>query len=183
MRTFIGIDFPKSLKEQIVEVQSFLKSISKKGRWKYIDNFHLTLKFLGEIEYEKVEKIRQALEKNLKDFSRFSLKISSCGYFKGHGNLRVVYLKPDGNLEKLNNLFTLVENAMAEVGFEREKREYTPHITIAQDVVLNEPFESFQRFVESFTFDEIPVEKVILFLSEEIDRKRVYTPIFDIELV
>lgn len=72
---------------------------------------------------------------------------------------------------------------MAYVGFEREKRAYTPHITIAQDVVLNEPFENFQNYVENFSFDEIPVEKVILFLSEEIDRKRVYTPIFHIELV
>lgn len=124
MRTFIGIDFPKSLKEQIVEVQSFLKSISKKGRWKYIDNFHLTLKFLGDIEYEKVEKIRQALEKNLKDFSRFSLKISSCGYFKGHGNLRVVYLKPDGNLEKLNNLFRLLRMQWHMLDL-KEKKERT----------------------------------------------------------
>ncbi|WAM33033.1 RNA 2',3'-cyclic phosphodiesterase [Caldicellulosiruptor morganii] len=183
MRTFIGIDFPKSLKEQIIQAQSYLKSISKKGRWKYIDNFHLTLKFLGEVEYDHVEKIREVLAKNLEGFSSFSLRIFSCGYFKGSKDvLRVVYLKPEGDLDKLNTLYQIVEDSLYSIGFDKEKREYTPHITIAQDVILDESFEKFKQYVENYKFDPIPVESVILFLSEEIDRKRVYTPLFEIKL-
>lgn len=182
MRTFIGVDFSKRLKEQIIETQTYLKSISKKGRWKYIDNFHLTLKFLGEISYEDVDKIKEVLTKNLKGFLPFTLKISSCGYFKGNGNLRVVYLKPEGNLEKLNSLFNIIEEALFSIGFKKEKREYTPHITIAQDVVLDSSFDQFRNYVENYDFDEVKVDSVILFLSEEIDRKRVYTPLFEVKL-
>lgn len=69
-------------------------------------------------------------EKNLKDFFCFLLKILLCGYFKGYGNLRVVYLKLDGNFEKFNIFFFFVEDVMVEVGFEREKREYIFYIII-----------------------------------------------------
>ncbi|MEZ0536941.1 RNA 2',3'-cyclic phosphodiesterase [Caldicellulosiruptoraceae bacterium PP1] len=182
MRSFIGVDFPKSLKEQIIEAQNCLKSISIKGRWKYIDNFHLTLKFLGEIEIESINKIHNILSEILLNTKGFTLQIDSCAYFKGNGNLRVVYLKPSKNLDKLFDLYNKIENAMYELGFEKEKRPYTPHITIAQDVVLKDDFQLFRNFIENKFFEQIEIDKIILFDSKEVNKKRIYTPIFTISL-
>lgn len=182
MRAFVGIDFDNQLKTQIAEVQSYLKSLSIKGRWKYIDNFHLTLKFLDEISEQDTLKIKETLTLTLKNFSAFSLNIESCGYFKGKDYLRVVYLQPNGEIEKLMELFDLIDNSLSLIGFQKEKRVYTPHITIAQDVVLKSDFDVFSSYVKNIKFYPINVSKIILFKSEEVERKRLYTPIFVINL-
>ena len=62
MRTFIGIDFDIELKKKIRDLQSIVRENSQKGRFKYIGNFHLTLKFLGDITIEEVPIINQVLE-------------------------------------------------------------------------------------------------------------------------
>ena len=53
MRTFIGIDFEDAIKNNILELQNKLRKYVVKGRWKHSDNFHLTLKFLDEIDSEQ----------------------------------------------------------------------------------------------------------------------------------
>jgi 2'-5' RNA ligase len=52
MRLFIAIDFNKEIKKKLVDLQANLKDMAVSGRWKYIDNLHLTLKFLGETKPE-----------------------------------------------------------------------------------------------------------------------------------
>jgi len=46
MRTFVAVDFNTELKKEILKLQTQLRNLAVSGRWKYIDNFHLTLKFL-----------------------------------------------------------------------------------------------------------------------------------------
>mgnify|MGYP002682077563 FL=1 len=69
------------------------------------------------------------------------------------------------------------------LGFEREKRRYIPHVTIAQDVKFNTDFENIKGLVESDRFAKIEVRSVNLFKSEQISNKRVYTPITEHNLI
>ncbi|MEQ6360665.1 RNA 2',3'-cyclic phosphodiesterase, partial [Thermoanaerobacter thermohydrosulfuricus] len=62
MRAFVGIDIGEKTIEQIVRFQETLKNYTVKGRWTYKDNFHITLKFLGEIEVEAISKIEDAVK-------------------------------------------------------------------------------------------------------------------------
>ncbi|MBP7073670.1 MAG: RNA 2',3'-cyclic phosphodiesterase, partial [Clostridia bacterium] len=57
MRTFIGADFSRDIKDSIAGVQHIVRENSERGRFKYVGNFHLTLKFLGEIEQAKAPDI------------------------------------------------------------------------------------------------------------------------------
>ena len=76
MRAFIGIDFSQGLKKEIGELQKELRKYALKGRWKYIDNFHLTLKFLGEINFEQKKEIDDALRKICQNKKTFKLALS-----------------------------------------------------------------------------------------------------------
>jgi len=177
MRTFIGIDFDFKIKDRICSLQSIVRENSKKGRFKYIDNFHLTLKFLGEINIEEIPVINQLLEDSAHKVGPFQLKVNKLGFFGGESIIRTLWLGLDGDLESLINLYEEIEDGLGNFGYKKEKRPYTPHITIAQDLLLNIDFKQLERLIDLSAIPVIDVNEISLIKSEQIKGKRVYTPI------
>lgn len=182
MRGFIGIDFPPDVKKGIVEIQKVIRGCSLKGRWKYIDNFHLTLKFMGEISERQVDSIFESMEGRINSLHDFTLTTGDIGYFKGQECFRVVYLKLINNGGYLDRLFEIAEDCCFLSGIERDKRRFTPHITIAQDVVLKKDFEYIKDEVKAISGIRIPVKEISIIKSEQIESKRVYTTVRNIRL-
>lgn len=179
MRSFIGIDFAREVKTEISRLQSKLRAYSVAGRWKYIDNFHLTLKFLDEIDSDMVSKIDEALTRISSVMDPFVLSMDNLGNFPGKDCLRVLWLGLGGELIKLRNLQSRIDDELQPLGFTRERRGYVPHITIAQDVAFSKEFEDIRNIVMDIKFHEIKVNGIHLFKSEQIGNKRVYTSIKD----
>jgi 2'-5' RNA ligase len=177
MRTFIAIDFSQQLKNEISNLQADVRSLASSGRWKFIDNFHLTLKFLDEINANMIESISRELYNISKETSRFKLNISGIGNFPGKGSIRVLWLGLGGETDRLNVLQNMIDASLKNLGFAVEKRSYTPHITIAQDVVFSREFSEIEKISKAKQFSEINVESIFLFKSEQIGHKRVYTSI------
>lgn len=183
MRLFIAIDFDDATKEKILQLQKILREQSYKGRWKYIDNFHLTLKFLGEVEPNRIQTLNQSLMEICSKAGNFKLGVGDLGCFDGRDAIRVVYLGVKGELQKLKGLVSEIEDKFDAIGFPKEKREYSPHITIAQDVVFKQKFDDIKREIKDFNFEELVIQKIVLMDSREVDRKRVYTVIGEYELI
>lgn len=182
MRAFIAIDFNDDLKRDIASLQSGLRGFCTEGRWKHKDNFHLTLKFLGEIDNTLQTKIAGELERLCKTKERFKLRIAELGAFQGRGNIRVLWLGLGGDLEKLYDIQKTIDLKLEALGFEREKRPFTPHVTIGQDICFNQQFEEIQKIADIKRFSVIEVNSILLFKSEQIGNRRVYTPINELNL-
>lgn len=182
MRSFIGINFSKEVKEDIAAVQREIRSNAAKGRFKHVDNFHITLKFLGEIEAGQPEQIAHELEKIAAKHQEFELQLKDIGCFKSRGEIRTLYIGMGGDIKALNELNEDVEKAMEPLGFKRENRPFTPHITLSQDLTLNMPFEQLKQQIDMAHTNRIHVSKIELIKSEQIKNKRVYTPIYSYEL-
>lgn len=183
MRTFIGIDFDIKVKNEIKAIQSIVRENSHKGRFKYMGNFHLTLKFLGDISENQVNIINEVLEKSAQGVGRFSLIVEKLGFFGGKGTIRTLWLGLGGELDSLNALYRNIEAGLGAWGFDKEKRPYTPHITIAQDLLLRTSFEELRTIVDLSRIPNIDVSEVSLIKSEQIQGKRVYTPISTFRLI
>jgi 2'-5' RNA ligase len=181
MRTFITLEFDNDTKKKIADVQSIIKQNSESGRFKYIDNFHITLKFLGEIDSNKLKSICDELVENLKDEKTFSLILNGLGAFGSGEIIKTIYIKTEGEVSKLAHLAKIVDSAAVKHGLKPE-RSYTPHVTIAQEVKLNKSFDELQREINSGIFEEILFDRVVIMKSEQIGKKRVYTPIKTINL-
>ncbi|MDR3565173.1 MAG: RNA 2',3'-cyclic phosphodiesterase [Negativicutes bacterium] len=175
MRLFIGVEFPPQILRALAECQSRLRALSKRGRFKHWDNFHLTLKFLGEVAAERVPDLTDVLADAAKGLLPFSLELGKLGQF-GQGNpVRVIWIAVGGEIASLRGLQASVELAASTAGFEPEQRPWRPHITLAQDVELTEPASSWgDRLGDRAVFR---VAEFALILSEERDRRRIYTPI------
>ncbi len=181
MRTFIGIDLPIEIKENLKELIEKLKKI-KEAKPVKVENLHITLKFLGEIEEEKIEKIKEKLEICAKNFNSANVEIKGIGVFPSEKRLRVLWVgtEDNGYLKKLNNK---IEEAMEEFGFERE-REFVSHITIARFKSipnLNLIREILEKY-NSFSFGKFKIVNFNLYESKLMPEGPIYKVITKFKL-
>ena len=121
MRCFISLDIPEKIIKEISKIQNQLPDfIGKKTELK---NLHLTLKFLGGVDENKLEKVKSCLEKI--SFKKFETKIKTIGVFS-EKHIRIIWLSLV-NCEKLQKE---IDNSLKEL-FEKEKR-FMGHLTIAR---------------------------------------------------
>lgn len=178
MRAFIGLDFDVGLKKELCEIQKILKLSSKKGSWVPQPNFHITLKFLGNIDEDKVGCIDKAIKYVAYSNSPISLILGELGYFNKKGEeYGVLWLGIKGAVEKLHRVYDMMERKMNEIGFVMEKREFTPHITLGRKVKSNIPFNELSESIEHKLGRSFTLHNIALMKSHEVMGKRVYTPI------
>jgi len=150
MRCFVAVDIPNNLKEEIYRVLEGERKRFRELKWVAMENFHITLKFLGSVERERIKKIKEVLERVAEKHSPFKLKPDSLGTFPEKGSLKVLWLSlVDG--EKIKSLATDVENSLTSIGFPKEKRPFTPHLTLAR---------ARRNSKERITLDDFEVKRV-----------------------
>ena len=177
MRAFIGADFNRDIKDSIAGIQHIVRENSEKGRFKYVGNFHLTLKFLGEVQQTKTSDIGRSLNNIALKHRKIHLNIDKIGYFDGKGSIHAIWLGFSGELDKLGALYSDIDEEMHRLGMKKEIKKYTPHITIAQDLILKIPFEKLKEKVDFKSFNIVEIKEISLVKSEEAEGKRIYTPI------
>ena len=123
MRLFIAIDF-NELHEYFIELQ---KLLPKNAKLSFTKTFHITLKFLGDVQPDKVDNIINSL-KNIK-FEPFTVFLNSIGIFPTENYIRVVWagLKPEDNILELQKK---VDESLKPL-FKKEK-DFKTHITLAR---------------------------------------------------
>ncbi|MBS3908927.1 MAG: RNA 2',3'-cyclic phosphodiesterase [Actinobacteria bacterium] len=165
-RIFIGLDLPGRLKSELFEVSEQLKATIEGARWVARDNIHLTLKFLGSVPEEQSAEIETALRAKAAGFERFSFECGALGAFPNQKRARVLWVGVERGGREFVELSTLVEDALAPLGFTRDDKPFTPHITLAR---LNppKPVEQALKTVPEAPYRgrNIPVEGITIFQS------------------
>jgi 2'-5' RNA ligase len=127
-RCFIAIDLPREAINYIKEVQNLIKKQNLfTGRFTEPENLHLTLKFLGEIEKEKIEEIKKRLREV--NFKGFDCELGNIGIFS-KSFIKIVWIKLDGHVfglqkeidEKLRGLFEPEHRFMSHITIARVKK-------------------------------------------------------------
>lgn len=148
MRAFIAIDLPEEIHTALSRQQAEFRAVSPDARWTRPDGTHLTLKFLGEISDEKVGTVTEALS-GCAPFQQFSVEVCGFGFFPDARRPKVfwsgVKAPPD-----LLRLAGEVECAMEKLGFAREQRAYSPHLTLAR-FKIPKPQPALKALVEQLS--------------------------------
>ena len=126
MRTFICLDLPNDVLDEIVKVQERLSKTNLiKGKFTEKQNIHLTLKFLGNIDKAKLNEVKERL--NELKFKKFNLKLSKLGVFS-EKSVRIVWVSVVG--QELFELQKDIDFCLRDF-FEKEDR-FMGHITIVR---------------------------------------------------
>ncbi|HOA98016.1 MAG TPA: RNA 2',3'-cyclic phosphodiesterase [Acetivibrio saccincola] len=179
----MGIDFNQAVKKELNTFQKRFEKYAQKGRWKHIDNFHITLKFLGEISVLKAEQIDNILKDLCRSKEPFNISFGDLGFFAGRNTIKALWFGISEGVEQLESLYKEIDKSLITLGFPKEKRKFVPHITIAQDVIFKCDFSIIKEAIGAPDIGKIPVDRLYLFKSEQIENKRVYTKISEYELL
>lgn len=132
MRTFIAIEIPEAIKQEMKTIQDRLKRSGVDAGWTRPEGIHLTLKFLGEVEESKVPEISAALTGAVQGTKGFRLDVAGVGAFPNPKNARVVWIGVSEEIDAFTKLQKAVEEAITRLGFKREDRAFTPHLTLGR---------------------------------------------------
>lgn len=148
MRLFIAIDF-NELKDYFIKLQ---KLLPKNAKLSLTRTFHITLKFLGEVQPDKVENMIDALKKI--KFEPFSVFLDSIGIFPSENYIRVVWagINPE---EKVLELQKNIDEALKPM-FKKEK-DFKAHITLAR-VKYPEDKKSFVQQIKNIEVENKKIE-------------------------
>lgn len=133
IRTFIAINFPDDLKNSIKVFQNQLKDPRLNFvKWVDPELMHITLRFLGDRSEKEINSVKEVLRPLASRISIFSLRTGQTGFFPNINSARIFWLGLEGNTDKLYDLYNMVEEALRKEGFEKEKKAFTGHITLAR---------------------------------------------------
>ncbi len=131
MRLFIALNLPQEERARLERDTRALRAARLPVRWVAGDALHLTLKFLGEVPDARVGEVEKAMTDVAADFPPFRLELGGLGAFPNVRSPRVVWVGVQAPPE-LGRLAGVLEDAMAGLGFPRENRPYSPHLTLGR---------------------------------------------------
>jgi 2'-5' RNA ligase len=170
MRLFVALDLPWTLRERL----SMLAGAGIPGaRWVPAENYHLTLRFIGETPRHRAEDIDTTLA-GLRA-RRFSLTMAGLGTFAKGGRSSALWVGVERN-PQLDHLRHKIETALQRCGLEPERRRFQPHVTLARlDYVPEITLVSYVQAHNLFRAEPVPVEHFTLFSSRLGKEAPVYT--------
>ncbi|MDQ4123408.1 MAG: RNA 2',3'-cyclic phosphodiesterase [Acidobacteriota bacterium] len=185
MRAFIAVDISEESRRLVAERIAFLRArfSDLRAGWEKPEKLHLTLKFLGEVPEEKLPAIISAVEDAAKNIDPFPIVLEGAGAFPSRGAARVLWLGVKDESQYLKELQKLVETETERIGFEKERRAFKPHLTIAR---LKEP-EKARSLTDLHLKTEFPainfsVSEVVVYKSDLRPTGSIYTPLARIVL-
>ncbi len=131
MRLFIALNLPKKERQRIHRAARLLREGDLPVRWVELDNYHITLKFLGEVRPERVSEVEAALSNVGASTQPFALGLGGFGAFPTVRKPRVIWLGVNATPE-LRCLKQDIEWSLSDTGFEPETRAFHPHLTLGR---------------------------------------------------
>ena len=132
IRTFIAFELPPPVILLLQKMQQDLKRLKIRARWVQPENIHLTLKFLGNINPDDIDKIGAAMTGAAIEFSPITLSVRGIGVFPGIKRPRVIWVGLGGDIRSLIALQGRLEEKLAGVGFPKDKRSFKAHLTLGR---------------------------------------------------
>jgi 2'-5' RNA ligase len=177
IRAFIAFELPADVLSALKEIQQQLNNFRFRVKWLRPENIHLTLKFLGEIESDRIDVIADSIFDAASGYDPLSLAAKGVGVFPGMKRPRVIWAGLVGQIELLRDLQQKLDDRLAEAGLARERRPFRGHLTLGRfkgHVSLGEIRQALEEF-NHFETAAFSASHLVLFQSELRPEGAVYT--------
>lgn len=131
MRLFVAIPVPDVIKDYAWEIKNKLDDGVYDIKWVEYENYHLTLKFLGEVQDSEIQQIKDRLQMAAEASPPFNLFLGGLGFFPHRNRPRVIWLGAKGDIAKADFLGERIDTYLREIDFEEEKKR-SFHLTLGR---------------------------------------------------
>ncbi len=169
IRTFVAIDLNDSVRRKVRELLSHLREAVPGVRWVDANQAHVTLKFLGEMEENKVYEVCQVIQRIAADHAPFTMECRGLGAFPSANRPRTLWLGLIDDQSLLTSVHQSVEDSLRVLGFPQEHRAFRAHVTLGriQDGgrTHDELPDALERYAE-FDGGLLSVDQLTLYASQ-----------------
>ena len=172
LRLFVAIPIPEPVRDEIIRVQRELQRLVPRNvaRWTRSDQFHLTLRFLGDVPIDGAEKLKQSVGAVCRNARPLSLRAEGVGFFPNPRSPRVIWVGINDGEGQLVDLQRQIETAIGPFSTEPGERNFTGHVTLGR---LKNPRPADTRdlaaraqSLEKWLFGEWPAHEIEIIRSE-----------------
>ena len=199
IRAFLAVELSQELRTEIATVQQELKhriepEMKRDTRisWAKPASLHLTIKFLGDMDEQVIDPLRDALEQAIGSQMAVDVPLERLGAFPRPQSPRVLWVGPSENWEKgveakrITEIHGAIEQVCEAFSFLREKRPFSPHLTLARIKVggrqVGVALAKGGVLDRPLSLGSLAVESVVLMKSELKPTGSVYTKLWGVRL-
>jgi len=178
-RGFIAVDiapFPK-----LVEFEQEIKNSGANVKLVEPENIHLTIKFLGDTDESLIEKIDEIMNDSVKEIDSFEIQLKGAGAFPNERYIKVIWIGIE-NWENIGKIAGKIDDKMFALGFDKEKRKFSAHLTIARvkSVKNKEKLIQIIDKYRNIEFANIKVDSIKLKKSDLTPKGPIYTTLKEV---
>ncbi|MDH3891964.1 MAG: RNA 2',3'-cyclic phosphodiesterase [candidate division Zixibacteria bacterium] len=175
MRLFIALPLGEDARRYLGSIIDDLKPYADAVKWVAPENVHLTLRFLGDTEEQRLPKIQELLDKVVSGQGIFETSTGRLGAFPNLRRPRVLWVGLDRNVEMLEKLARQVELGVRKLRFEKESKGFKPHLTLGR-IRKPQGLDQLVERMESYTLEPLPLtlDRIVLFKSTLTPKGPIY---------
>ena len=188
LRLFIAVELSQEVHAQLSRlIEELKKHECSSTRWVNPENLHLTLKFLGDTSPATLPVLKQTIQTACKAIPAFQATARGTGVFPSLQQPRVLWAGLESGAALGNLAFTL-DSGLAKLGYKKETRSFSPHLTLAR-IASPENSPAFELTLKSLLgakdkeFGSIIVRRITLFQSTLAPGGSIYTPLERFQLL
>ncbi len=184
IRTFIAVELPEEIHDKLQQIQNDFRASMPDVRWTKPGNIHLTLKFLGDVQLSRIDRITNSLMDIGGRFSPFTMSLASMGAFPNPRKPRIVWVGVEKGADMLVEIANSIEASMKPLGFPKEKRPFRPHLTVGRIRRLKNPGAMTKALEQSQVGElgKFAVEKISFIRSQLDPAGSIYTTLVEVPL-
>lgn len=176
VRLFIAAEPSKEIRQNIYECSKTLAGADKLTFSKE-EQLHITLKFLGEVPENKIPQIKEAMKKI--SSAPYTIKVSKTGTFGKPPRVIKAEVKDENSSE---NIARQLDELLSKIGFARENKKFSPHITIARVKEYSPSLAQKIKAISEEEFGSCTVSSILLKKSILTPQGPIYSTIFEVRL-
>lgn len=183
LRCFVAVDLAEEVRARLTALQKDLAESGADVRWVRVEGLHITLKFLGYLENARLEQVRQVVCRVASGYQPWQVRLRGLSAFPSLRRPRVLWVGVEDE-GQLVSVATRLEDELVALGFDREDRPFTPHITLGRVNGLRRWGELEERLKGYLgtSWGESRVDRVIIYRSDLQRGGAVYTPLWTMPL-
>src|SRR5438874_10756067 len=179
LRTFIGLDLGKTVRDKAVALQESLARAGSEVKWVEPENLHVTLLFLGEVDDRDLHAVCRAVVDRCREHEPFRMSVENVGCFPNLRRPRTIWIGVGEGAQEVVALHDALEETLLELGcYRREARQFTPHVTLGRARHEGGPLDALAALLTKkadWQAGEVSVREVLVMSSELTPQGPVYS--------
>ena len=185
IRSFIAVPLSRALQQIVVKAQAELKKLDMDVKWVEPENIHLTLKFIGNVNPEKITQLKTVMCALYKDVKAIKTRVHhSLGAFPDSRCPRIIWISLEDKQSQIKGLATSLNNGLGKIGYQKDPKAFKSHITLGR-VRSPRNTGALAQTIHGYTLGRDlweQLNRIVLFKSTLTPSGPVYEPLHTINL-